>query len=105
MLLSYHWPGNVRELESCIERAVLVSTDDVIHPHHMPPTIQTAETSGTSTPGSLKDLVEAYERDVLRDVLKSSRGNVASAARALGSTPRIIGYKVKSYGIDPRRFR
>ena len=105
MLLSYHWPGNVRELESCIERAVLVSTDDVIHPHHMPPTIQTAETSGTATPGSLKDLVEAYERDVLRDVLKSSRGNVASAARALGSTPRIIGYKVKSYGIDPRRLR
>ena len=37
MLMSYHWPGNVRELENCIERAVLLSNDDVIHGHHLPP--------------------------------------------------------------------
>ena len=37
MLMSYHWPGNVRELENCVERAVLLSTDDVIHGHHLPP--------------------------------------------------------------------
>ena len=47
MLMAYHWPGNVRELENCIERAVLLSDDDVIHGHHLPPTLQTAEASGT----------------------------------------------------------
>ncbi len=104
MLVSYHWPGNVRELESCIERAVLVATDDVIHPHHMPPTIQTAESSGTALTGSLKHLVEIYERDILQDALKSTRGNIASAARTLGSTPRIIGYKIKQYGVEPKKY-
>ena len=47
MLMAYHWPGNVRELENCIERAVLLSDDEVIHGHHLPPTLQTAEASGT----------------------------------------------------------
>ena len=49
MLMSYHWPGNVRELENCIERAVLVAEGDVIHPHHLPPTLQTAEAGGIPT--------------------------------------------------------
>ncbi len=47
MLTSYHWPGNVRELENTIERAVLVCDGGVIHAHHLPPTLQTAEASDT----------------------------------------------------------
>ncbi len=43
MMMSYHWPGNVRELENCIERGVLLTQDDVIHGHHLPPTLHTAE--------------------------------------------------------------
>jgi Nif-specific regulatory protein len=50
MLMSYHWPGNVRELENCLERAVLVAEGDVIHPYHLPPTLQTAEASGGASP-------------------------------------------------------
>ena len=49
MLISYHWPGNVRELENIIERAVLVCDGSVIHAHHLPPTLQTAEASDTVT--------------------------------------------------------
>jgi Nif-specific regulatory protein len=104
MLMSYHWPGNVRELENCMERAVLVAEADVIHPHHLPPTLQTAEASGTSAKGDLKGLVEGYESDLIRDALKSSRGNMASAARALGTTQRIMGYKVRRYGIEPKKY-
>ncbi len=37
MLMQYHWPGNVRELENCIERAVLLCSDRVIHSYHLPP--------------------------------------------------------------------
>jgi Nif-specific regulatory protein len=55
MLMSYHWPGNVRELENAIERAVLVCDGNVIHGHHLPPTLQTAEASGTGMKVSLAD--------------------------------------------------
>jgi Nif-specific regulatory protein len=104
MLMSYHWPGNVRELENCIERAVLVAEGDVIHPYHLPPTLQTAEASGTAPSGTLKDLVETYERDIIVDALKSSRGNMAAAARSLGTTQRIFGYKVHQYGIEAKKY-
>lgn len=105
MLMSYHYPGNVRELENAIERAVLVCDSNVIHGHHLPPTLQTAEVSGTQTNLSLAAAVEAFERDVIQDTLKSTRGNIAKAAKALDSTERILGYKIKKYAIDPVRFK
>src|SRR5262249_1153699 len=67
MLMSYHWPGNVRELENCIERAVLVCDGGVIHGHHLPPTLQTAEVSGTMPRQSLAAAVAAYEKDMILD--------------------------------------
>ena len=105
MLTAYHFPGNVRELENAIERAVLVCDSNVIHGHHLPPTLQTAEVSGTVTRVTLASAVEAVESDLIQDTLKSTRGNVAKAAIMLDSTERILGYKIKKYAIDPRRFR
>ncbi|HXG64637.1 MAG TPA: sigma 54-interacting transcriptional regulator [Blastocatellia bacterium] len=105
MLASYHWPGNVRELENCIERALLVCEGEVIHGHHLPPTLQTASASGTVTRLSLAQAVESYEKDLIQDALKTTRGNRARAAKLLDTTERILGYKVTKYGIDWRRFR
>src|SRR5262249_39197384 len=105
MLVSYHWPGNVRELENAIERAVVVCEEHVLHAHHLPPTLQTAEASGTGVRRSLSAAVGAYERDIIADALKTSRGNRAKAARLLDSTERIIGYKIRKYGLDPARYR
>ena len=105
MLTSYHWPGNVRELENVIERAVLVCESNVIHGHHLPPSLQTAEGSDTVTRLSLESAIEAYERDLIQDALKTARGNRAKAAKLLDSTERIIGYKVKKYGINCGRYR
>ena len=105
MMVAYHWPGNVRELENCIERAVLLSTDGVIHGHHLPPTLQTSDASETAGTGSLQERVRLFERDMMVDALKRTDGNLAAAARDLGTTARIIGYKVKELGIDYRRYR
>jgi len=105
MLMSYHWPGNVRELENTIERAVLTCDGQVIHGHHLPPTLQTAEASGTTVQSSLSDAIEQYEKDLILDALKSARGNRAKAARLLGTTERIIGYKIRKYEIEVSRFR
>lgn len=105
MLTAYHWPGNVRELENCIERAVLVCEENVIHSYHLPPTLQTAESSNTQTRLSLAEAVANYEKEIIQDTLKSTRGNRAKAARLLNTTERIIGYKISNYGIDPKRFK
>ena len=105
MLASYHWPGNVRELENAIERSVLMCDGEVIHGHHLPPSLQTAEASGTVTRVSLSDAVSAYEKDLIQDALKTTRGNRARAARLLDTTERIINYKIRNYGIDAKRFR
>jgi Nif-specific regulatory protein len=105
MLTSYHWPGNVRELENTIERSVLVCDGGVIHGHHLPPTLQTAEASDTVQRQSLEESVAAFERDLLQDALKTTRGNRAQAARLLDTTERIFNYKVKRYAIDARRFK
>lgn len=105
MLTAYHWPGNVRELENVIERAVLVCDSNVVHGHHLPPTLQTAQASGTVTSLSLLEAVAAYEKDIVLDALKTTRGNRAKAARLLGTTERIINYKVRKYAIDTNRFR
>lgn len=105
MLMRYHWPGNVRELENCIERAVLVCQDNVIHSYHLPPTLQTAESSDTLPRQTLEAAVASYEKELIQDALKSSGGNRAKSARLLDTTERIIGYKISKYNIDPSRFK
>jgi Nif-specific regulatory protein len=105
LMMSYHWPGNVRELENVIERAVLVASGGVMHAHDLPPTLQTAEVSGTLPRVSLDDAVASLERDLIQDALKSARGNVARAARLLDSTERVVAYKVRRLGLDAARFR
>jgi Nif-specific regulatory protein len=105
MLASYHWPGNVRELENCLERAVLVCDGQVVHGHHLSPSLQTAAASGTVTRLSLAGAVEEYEKDLIQDALKTTRGNRARAAKLLDTTERILSYKVGKYGIDCIRFR
>jgi Nif-specific regulatory protein len=104
MLMSYHWPGNVRELENTLERAVLMCDGQVIHGHHLPPSLQTAEASGTVNRVSLSDAVAGFEKDLIQDALKTTRGNRAKAARLLDTTERVLNYKVRKYGVDVKRF-
>ncbi|CAO0821347.1 hypothetical protein DFAR_2290004 [Desulfarculales bacterium] len=95
----------MRELEHRTERAVLLSTDEVIHGHHLPPTLQNVEFSGTVHCGTLESILENVECELLVEALKSSRGNKAKAARALGISKRLMGLRAQKYNIDPRRFR
>jgi Nif-specific regulatory protein len=104
-LVAYHWPGNVRELQNVIERAVLVCDGQEIHLHDLPPTLQTAEGSGTAISQPLGEAVAAFERDLIEDALKMARGNRARAARLLQATRRIVNYKIKQYDIDWRRYQ
>lgn len=104
MLMAYHWPGNVRELENIIERAVLLSDDHVIHGHHLPPSLQLENREGSSGNGRFETLVENYERQLIVEALKEVWGNQTEAAKRLGTTKRIIQYKIKKLGIDYKRY-
>jgi Nif-specific regulatory protein len=100
MLMAYHWPGNIRELENCIEHAVLLSRDGVIHGRDLPPTLQMPAALRQNSDGTLRSNVAQLERDMLVDALKRASGNVSAAGRELGVGERIVRYKIRKFGID-----
>lgn len=105
LLASYHWPGNVRELENCVERAVILSSDKVIHAWHLPPSLQSAESTATAPASTLEAALARLERELIVEALKLHKGNMAAASRQLGITERQIGLRVKHYGLDWRSYR
>ncbi|MFC1474944.1 sigma-54 interaction domain-containing protein [bacterium] len=105
-LMAYHWPGNVRELENCVERAVLLARDGVIHAYNLPPSLQLrSEEIEQIKGGTLEKMVAAYECELIEEAIKYAAGNQSEAARQLGTTKRVIQYKVNKYSIDCRRYR
>jgi Nif-specific regulatory protein len=105
MLMEYHWPGNVRELENCIERAVLLCEEGVVHSYHLPPTLQTGKESDTVPSLSLEDAVASLEKEMIIDALKNTAGNVTMATKILQTTVRKFAYKAQKYGVDYRQYR
>ncbi len=105
LLVQYHWPGNVRELQNCIERAVLICDEDSIKSYHLPPSLQTSESVSERNPVSFTAAVENFERELIIDSLKKSKGNQTKAAQMLDTSLRIINYKIAKLNINPRLFK
>ncbi|XHR29338.1 MAG: sigma 54-interacting transcriptional regulator [Chthoniobacteraceae bacterium] len=105
LMMQYHWPGNVRELQNCIERGVLLCQGDAIQAHHLPPTLQAASPSEKPANGTLETAVAALEHEMIVAALKETHGNMAGAARQLGVSERIMGLRVKRYGVEMDRFK
>ncbi len=108
LLMQYHWPGNVRELENCIERAVLICDDDSVKSIHLPPSLQTAGNLGVNEDDfglSFTNAVENFEKEIIVASLKRTGGNQTRSAKELGTSLRIINYKIGKYMIDCRQFK
>jgi len=98
ILLRYDYPGNVRELENIIERAVVLTRDDVIGSGDLPLTVQEPEIADCDRETNLTVAVEALERRMIREALARSDGVQTRAAERLGTSERGLRYKLLKYG-------
>ena len=99
-LLRYDYPGNVRELENIIERASVITRNDVIGRADLPISIQEPEVEVINSETDLPVVVERLERRMIREALARSGGVQTRAAEQLGITERALRYKLKKYGFQ-----
>ena len=114
ILMSYAWPGNIRELENAVERAVILCKSDLLevdlfpipvkkgHPVVLPVNAQgssVSEKESEEGPSDLPSAVEKLEKRLIHEALQACAGNQRKTAKVLGVTERILGYKIKSYGL------
>ena len=104
LLLAHSWPGNIRELENVIERAVILTTDGLIRPDLLPPAMQ-APCALCSLRGTLPDAIEQLERQLITEALQEYRGNMGHAAQALGISERVMGLRMRKFGLGYKAFR
>ncbi len=98
-LVSYHWPGNVRELESVIERAVVLTENEMIMLADL------MFFGGDRTPEETRTdrllvTIEDMEREHIRRVLASTEGRKSKAADILGIDRKTLRLKMAKYGIE-----
>ena len=98
-LLRYDYPGNVRELENLVERAVVLTRDDVISLGELPLSIKETKTEVSIDQTNLSAVVEGIERRMIVDALNEASGIQTRAADSLGISERALRYKLKKYGI------
>ena len=107
-VMTYSWPGNVRELGNAIERAVIICQSNIIAKEHFPidlqakiaPIVSDENDGAIENVENLMKAVESLERKMIVRALEKSGGNKRKAARALGITERMLGYKVVKYSIQ-----
>ncbi|MGZ9125765.1 MAG: sigma 54-interacting transcriptional regulator, partial [Candidatus Binatia bacterium] len=97
-LLRYDYPGNVRELENLIERAVVLTRDDLIDRSDLPLIIEESEALDDKEP-HLIAAVEGLERRMIKGALSRAGGVQTRAAELLGITERALRYKLRKYGL------
>ena len=107
MLESHHWPGNVRELRNTMERAVILSTSDVIHAINLPDfrletRLRKGDDSDSSYDGlSLEEALASFESDMIRTELARNDKNLSRTAQKLGISRHALRYRMTRLQLTP----
>lgn len=95
-LLAHHWPGNVRELQNAAERRVLAQKRGGGSVR----TALSAQSAQTAMPGTLREAVAAFEREMIARALRDEQGRMDDVAAALGIGRRTLNEKIVKLGLD-----
>ena len=108
LLYHYPWPGNIRELRNVIERIMVLYPNSIdIQPDCLPKEFQNYQTTPVNQRSSpkLSEAMNSYEHQLILDALRESKGIQTKAAKLLGTTRRILSYRMKKFKIpSPRSF-
>ncbi len=124
LLQGYNWPGNVRELENTIQRAALLSPNQLLTPDDFPALM---ETQSNDNDGSLEALItnklrnsigqmeiqemdnlyemvlHQMERPLIRIILEKTRGNQVKTAEVLGINRNTLRKKIQTLHIEIKK--
>jgi DNA-binding NtrC family response regulator len=93
-MLEHPWPGNVRELDHAIERSVLVTTAEHIHPSDL------GLESERAAAAKIEDMsLEEVEYFLIKKALARHSGNISHAAEALGLSRSALYRRMQKYGL------
>ncbi|MBN2126579.1 MAG: sigma-54-dependent Fis family transcriptional regulator [Deltaproteobacteria bacterium] len=97
LLVKKEWPGNVRELKNAIERAIVVSENEILDPEDL--MLQESTSDADYAPFESGSLAELEKREIMR-VLKLCKGNRSRTAECLGINRKTLREKIRKYGIS-----
>lgn len=108
---AYDWPGNIREMKHALESAfnIIDRSENLLTLKHFPSFLRErfmyyCELKENEPPiitsGTLNQLVNDYERSLIKNALKNNKNKVAATAKDLGLYPKALYRKMKSLGID-----
>ncbi len=102
LFYEYDWPGNVRELENVIERAVVLSPEEIIQVSDLPKDFidnahSTLHMDGIPVDANLYDTLALVEKNMIVRALKKANYIQAHAAELLGIGKSGLNQKIKKY--------
>lgn len=103
LLLKYDYPGNVRELENIVHRAIVLTRNETVTSSELPSNIRTlsadAAYGNIDMAVTLPEKVEALEKSLVLQALKSTGGNRLKASKLLGISERNLRYRLEKWGL------
>lgn len=103
ILLRYDYPGNIRELENIVQRAVILTRDEIITTGELPRSLKEFKNEKNLTSAhtqlSLPDQVDNLEKELVMESLRIENGNQSKAAEKLGISERNLRYRLKKWGV------